>query len=108
MKSSIKINDEAISTRKYKYRHKEDQSPIKTFCFSYSKRTRKDTIAIRLQTIVSEYFLKRMSSSTYEQHYALFVSVIDPNGGVNIRELMLQQESVFEVIQPIQVSVPVR
>lgn len=108
MKSSIKINDESISTRKYKYRHKEDQSPIKTFCFSYSKRTRNDTISIRLQTIVSESFLKRMSSSTYEQHYALFVSVIDPKGDINIRELMLQQESVFEVIQPIQVSVSVK
>ncbi|MDR0607072.1 MAG: hypothetical protein LBG52_01680 [Candidatus Peribacteria bacterium] len=78
MKSSVKINGKDITPSKYHYRHKEDQSPIKVFSFSHRNWTGNDTIKIRLQTMVSDFFLKRLPPN-YEQPYALFVSIIDPS-----------------------------
>jgi hypothetical protein len=54
--------------------------------------------------MVSDFFLKRLPPN-YEQPYALFVSIIDPSWDINLRELMLQQTEVFEVIQPIQIPI---
>jgi hypothetical protein len=74
--SSVKVNNESIS--RFIYRHKDVHSPIKTFLFKNKKRENTNIIKVRLQTLVSDYFRKRMLSS-HTQHYSLFMTVYDPN-----------------------------